>query len=152
MVTREAGGNSRQKNPKKTTRGSHNSCRQYRQNLITVVDSSLNCTHLSPGSCYDQIPLVITGAYWILTAVYWERLIFLYPTHDSGGGIMFSCWSSVCPSICLSVSQSYIRLYYLFWDDNLSKCQWIFIKLDIVEIGLGLLMGKFGKFLTELSA
>ena len=40
--------------------------------------------------------------------------------------------------------------------DNLSKHQWIFTKLgmciDIVDSGLGLLMGKFRQFLTELPA
>ena len=44
---------------------------------------------------------------------------------------------------------------FSFPDDNLSKYQWIFAKLgmfiDIVEI-LGLLMGKFRQFSTELSA
>ena len=38
--------------------------------------------------------------------------------------------------------------------NNLSKSQWIFTKLDmcidIVEIGLGLLMGKFDQFLTVI--
>ena len=45
---------------------------------------------------------------------------------------------------------------FSFLGDNLSRYQWIFTKLgvciDIVEIGLGLLMGKFHLFLTELSA
>ena len=48
---------------------------------------------------------------------------------------------SVCPSVRFS-----------FPDDNLSKHQWIFTKLgvriDIVDIGLGLLMGKFRQTLT----
>ena len=58
---------------------------------------------------------------------------------------MVSRWSSVSQSIL-----------FLFPDNNLSKHQWIFTKLamciDIVEIGLGLLMGNFRQFLTELSA
>ena len=45
---------------------------------------------------------------------------------------------------------------FSFTDDNLRKLQWIFTKLDmcidIVEIGLRLLMGKFRQILTELSA
>ena len=59
---------------------------------------------------------------------------------------MVSRWKSIChTSIRLSV--------FSFPDDNLSKCQWIFIKLgmciDIVKIFLGgLLMGKFCQFLT----
>ena len=44
---------------------------------------------------------------------------------------------------------------FRFLDNYLSKSQWIFTKLDmyidIVESGLGLLMGKFHLFLTELS-
>ena len=55
---------------------------------------------------------------------------------------------SVCLSVCLSI--------FSFLYDNLSKGQWIFTKLDacidVVEICLGLLMGKFRKFLPELSA
>ena len=51
---------------------------------------------------------------------------------------MVSHWLSVCLSVCLSV--------FSFPDDTMSKCQWIFTKLymciDIVEIWLGLLMGK----------
>ena len=43
---------------------------------------------------------------------------------------------------------------FLFPDNNFSKYQWIFTKLglciDIVEIWLGLLMGKIRQFLTEL--
>ena len=43
---------------------------------------------------------------------------------------------------------------FSFPEDNLSKYQWIFNKLgvciDIVEICLGLLMGKFHQFLTEI--
>ena len=53
-----------------------------------------------------------------------------------------SCLPATCP--CFSMQM-------------ISKCQWIFTKLgmciDIVEIyGLGLLIGKFCQFLTELSA
>ena len=45
---------------------------------------------------------------------------------------------------------------FLFLDDNLSEWQWIFTKLgmciDLYRSGLGLLMGKFLQFLTELPA
>ena len=45
---------------------------------------------------------------------------------------------------------------FYFQDNNLSKLQWIFTKfdtcIDIVEICLGLLIGKCRQFLTELSA
>ena len=42
---------------------------------------------------------------------------------------------------------------FLFPDDNLSKCQWIFkvCALILQRSGLGLLMGKFCQILTELS-
>ena len=57
-----------------------------------------------------------------------------------------------------SVRPSYVRpsVRFSFLDDNLSKHQWIFTKLsmciDMWRSGLGLLMGKFRQFLTELSA
>ena len=74
---------------------------------------------------------------------------------------MDSCWTSICPPnhlsfICLSYAQPYFGL------DNWSKYQWIFTKLvcalvdivcalvDIVRSCLGLLIGKFHQFLTEL--
>ena len=45
---------------------------------------------------------------------------------------------------------------FSFPDDNLSKHQWIFTKLDmcihIVEIWFGIAMRKFQQFLMELSA
>ena len=47
---------------------------------------------------------------------------------------------------------------FSFLDDNLSKCQGILTEvgtctcIDIKEIWLGLLMGKFRQLLTELSA
>ena len=69
-------------------------------------------------------------------------------------GIMVSCWSTVCLSVHLSVVCP--SVYFLFADNNLSKCQWIFTKLGCAVIfwksGFGSLMGKFHQFLTELSA
>ena len=56
-------------------------------------------------------------------------------------------------SVRPSVRQSYVRppVRFSFPGDNLSKHQWIFTKLgiciDIVEFGLGLLMGKFRQFM-----
>ena len=52
---------------------------------------------------------------------------------------MVSCWLSVCLLyVCLSV--------FLFLDDNLSKCRWIFTKfgecIDIVEILFGIANGQ----------
>ena len=47
------------------------------------------------------------------------------------------------------------RPTFSFTDDNLSKRQWIFTKLDMCILwrsGLGLLMGKFHQILTDLSA
>ena len=62
---------------------------------------------------------------------------------------MVSGWSSVSPSVRPSV-------HFLFPDDNFSKHQWILTKFGSALIlwrsGLGLLMGKFRQFLTELSA
>ena len=51
---------------------------------------------------------------------------------------------SMCPSIvCASIRPS----IFSFLDGNLSKCQWIFTKhgvcIDIVEVCLGSLIGKF---------
>ena len=48
------------------------------------------------------------------------------------------------------------RFDFSFRDGNLSKCQWIFTKLDlciyIVEIWFEIACGQFCHFLTELSA
>ena len=66
--------------------------------------------------------------------------------------------ASVRPSV---VRQSVLFFFFFFFfflsfpDDNLSKYQWIFIKLGVcidMRFGLGLLTGKFHKFLTDLSA
>ena len=60
---------------------------------------------------------------------------------------MVSHWSSVCLSIHPSIDLSYVRLpvhlYFHFRTILSSKYQ---------TSGLGLLMGKFSQFLTELSA
>ena len=57
---------------------------------------------------------------------------------------MVSHWTSVCPSIRLSVVRLSIRIS--FPDENLSKHQWIFTKLgvciDIVEICFGIANGQ----------
>ena len=60
---------------------------------------------------------------------------------------MFLCWLSVHPSV---IHPS----VFLFPEDNLSECQWIFTKLSKCALilwrsGLGLLMGKFHQFLTK---
>ena len=81
----------------------------------------------------------------------WSYFSYYTPPHNSGGVLWFHVGRPLVrlSYICLSV-------HFSFPDDNLSKHQWIFTKLgmciDIVEIGLGLLMGKFCQFLTELSA
>ena len=53
---------------------------------------------------------------------------------------MVSCWTSVCPSVHLSV------VCISFPDHNLSKHQWIFTKfgmcIDIVEIWFGIANGQ----------
>ena len=78
-------------------------------------------------------------------------MVSLYtPPHDSGGVL---CFHVGCPCVCPSVVCPSVR--FSLPDDNLSKHQWIFTKLsmciDIVEICLGLLMGKFHQIFTELS-
>ena len=70
---------------------------------------------------------------------------------------MFSRWLTVCLSICPPISPSVLRLsIFLFLNYNLCECQWIFTKLSMFKImwrsDLGLLMGKFRQFLTELPA
>ena len=55
---------------------------------------------------------------------------------------MVSLWLSLCPSVGRYVRPS----VFSFPDNNLSKCQWIFIKLgmclDIVEIWFGSVNGQ----------
>ena len=68
---------------------------------------------------------------------------------------MVSRWMSVCLSIHLSVVHP--SICFSFPDDNLSKHQWIFIKLglciDIVEIWFGIADGQIlSIFFMELSA
>ena len=61
---------------------------------------------------------------------------------------MVSCWMSMCLSICPSFSHTSVHpsVSFSFWDDNLSKHQWIFTKLgvcmDIVEIWLRIAYGQ----------
>ena len=70
---------------------------------------------------------------------------------------MASRWTSVC----LSVHRLAVRhpsVHFSFPDDNLSKHQWIVdfhqtvCALILWKSGLGLQMGKFRQFFTELSA
>ena len=84
----------------------------------------------------------------------WESIQFYTPPLYSGRILWFHVEPlCICPSVhpyvCLSVRFS-------FPDDNSSKQLWIFTKfgmcIDIVEIWLGLLMGKFRQILTELPA
>ena len=74
------------------------------------------------------------------------KVCFYTPPLDSGRALWFHVG-------CLCVHPS---VSFSFTDDNLSKHQWIFTKLgmciDIVEVWFGLLMDKFRKFFTELSA
>ena len=58
---------------------------------------------------------------------------------------------STCPSVYLSFVRPSV---FSFLDYNLSKCQWIFnfvCALILWSSGLGLLMGKFCQFSTQLS-
>ena len=86
----------------------------------------------------------------------WQTLYYYYmPPHDSSGVIWFHVGRPcVCPSVHPSVVRPSVGIS--FPDDNLSKHQWIFTKLGvciyIVELCLGLLMGKFHQILTELPA
>ena len=67
---------------------------------------------------------------------------------------MVSRWTSVCLSVLPSVVRPSVRISLP--DDNLSKHQWIFIKLgmwiDIVEIWFRIANGHICQILTELSA
>ena len=60
---------------------------------------------------------------------------------------------SVCPSVCPSLVRPSV---FSFPDDNLSKCQWVFTKLDvcidIVESWFEIVNGQISSILTELSA
>ena len=59
---------------------------------------------------------------------------------------------SVLPSVCPSIIRMHICLSisFLFLDDNFSPN--LVCALVLWRSGLGLLMGKFSKILTELSA
>ena len=75
----------------------------------------------------------LTGQHVMALSVY--GAIKLPP--DSGG-IMGSCWSFICLSVCPTI--------FSFPDDNLSKSKWIFTKfgvcIDIVEIWFGIANGQ----------
>ena len=56
---------------------------------------------------------------------------------------MVSDWLSMCPSVFPSVRLSFIRpSVFLFLDDHLSKCQWIFTRCDILEVWFGIVNGQ----------
>ena len=60
-------------------------------------------------------------------------------------------------AVCVSVRLSYICLFvFLFPDNTLSKCHWIFIKhgvcIDIVQVWFGIINRQISSILTELSA
>ena len=68
---------------------------------------------------------------------------------------MVSCWSSECPSVCRTPVPSSVFFFFFFFffsfpDDNFSKNQWIFSILGVCRSRLGLLMGKFCPFSTEI--
>ena len=71
-------------------------------------------------------------------------LTFFIPRYTIVVSIMVSNWTSVCLSVRLSVSRT--SICFSFLDNNLSKCQWIFIKLgmciDIVKIWFGIANGQ----------
>ena len=85
-------------------------------------------------SIFDRFicPLLDSGRYYHFT--------FISPPHDSGGVSWFHIGSlCVCPS---GVPSS----IFLFPDDGLSECQWVFTKLgmciDIVRIWFGIANGQ----------
>ena len=69
---------------------------------------------------------------------------------------MVSRWSSVSPSVRPSVRPSVVRpsVRFSFPDDNLSKHQWIFTKLDmridIVEIWFGIANGQISSIFDRV--
>ena len=67
--------------------------------------------------------------------------------HNSGRVLWYYVgYPCVCSSVCPSVCLSYVRLsVFLFPDDKLSKCQWIFTKLGAcidMEIWFGIFNGQ----------
>ena len=83
--------------------------------------------------------------------------VFLKGNHHALVAGYYDIMLDVHVFLHLTVHLSYLRpsICISFPDNNLSKYQWIFVKLgiriDIRRSGLGLLMGKFLQFLTELS-
>ena len=75
--------------------------------------------------------------------LFFPRIDIFIPRHTIVAGIMVLRWSSVSPSVCLSVRPS---VRFPFPDDNLSKHQWIFTHLgmciDIVEVCFGIANGQ----------
>ena len=70
---------------------------------------------------------------------------FFIPSHTYG-------YHFGCRCVCLSVRPS----VFWFQDNNLSKCQWIFTRLDvsidIVEIWFGIAYGQISSIFNKLSA
>ena len=68
---------------------------------------------------------------------------------------MVSSWSSMSPSVCVSIRLLYVRpsVRFSFLDDKLSKHQWIFTKLgvciDIVEIWFGITYGQISSIFDK---
>ena len=94
-------------------------------------------------------------------ALFLTVLTFFYTLpHDSGGVLWYIvlCWLSVCPSIyiCPSVCHTSVHPYFRFRTItlvNINRFSPNSVCALILWIsGLGLLMGKFHQFLTELSA
>ena len=64
---------------------------------------------------------------------------------------MFTRWLSLCPSVCRTCVRPSI---FLFPDDNLSICKWIFTNLsaciDIVEIWFGIANGQISSIFDRV--
>ena len=82
-----------------------------------------------------------------LISVYGLVNLFYTPPQDSGGVLWFHVGHlSVCPSVCCP------SVRFSFPDDNLSKHQWIFIKLGMcIDIGIanGQISSNFDSYLPE---
>ena len=82
----------------------------------------------------------------------WSKYTFLYLANIVWRGIMESRWLSICPSICpSSVVPPFFRFWTITWVNFNGFPPNLVCALILWRSGLGLLMGKFHQFLTELS-
>ena len=106
--------------------------------LVPVVQSILSLTGL-----------LVVKMFTILVSTISNSQLFLYPATQLWWGIIVSHWSSVCPSI---VRPSVFCFRMITWVNINGFSPNLVCVLILWRSGLGLLMGKFRQFLTQLSA